>query len=108
MSSQSDCGSRNCRTLSPGAKWARTFTGLSPAARDPRGDGVGLLGAGTRGGEVVIGVDPATRLVGAAERVIDALGVRGIDAGVLVGVDHQCRTVDAGQVRLGPGLRVAQ
>ena len=56
----------------------------------------------------MVGVDRAQSLVGAGERVVDALRVGGVHAGVLFGVDHQGGAVDAGQVRFGAGLRVPQ
>src|SRR5580693_9181504 len=109
MSSQSNSGARKSSTLSPGTKWARIFTRSSAQPFvDPLGDGVGLLAARTRGGEVVVGVDRNLCLVGAGERVVDALGVRGKDPGIGQGVDHQGRAADARQVWLRPGLRHSQ
>ena len=56
----------------------------------------------------MVRVDRARLLVGARKRVVDALGVGGIDAGVLLGVDDQCGTGDACKVRLGARLRVPE
>lgn len=58
--------------------------------------------------KVVVGVDRGPRLVGAGQRVEDALRVRGKHPRVGLGVDHQRGAADAGQVRFGPGLRHPQ
>src|SRR5690349_8437361 len=105
MSSQSVSGARKSNTFSPGTKCART---LAPPLRDPLGDRIGLLASSARGGEVVVRVDRALRLVGAGQGVVDALSVAGVHARVLVRVDHQRGAVDAGQVGFGPGLGVPQ
>src|ERR1700712_4576239 len=119
MSSQSDWGSRNSCTLAPGVKWASTFTAsvcksapsisrLAPALGNPLRDDVGLLAGSAWRREVVVGVDRMQGLVGAGQRIVDAPGVRRVDAGVLFGVDHQGGAADSGQVRFRAGLRGAQ
>ena len=107
-SSQSAWGEERVHPLAGGEMGEHPHRPVCPSLRDPLGDRIRLLTAGAWGREVVIGVDGTDALVGTRECIVDAFGVGGIDAGVLLGVDHQRGAVDPGQMRFRAGLCEAQ
>ena len=71
---------KECPTLSPGrsgqGRDGHVIVSSAPPLGDPPRHHIGLFTARTRGGEVVVGVDRAQRLVGAGQRVVRCVARR--------------------------------